>query len=81
MTPDIDCAVRDGDLLLRSILRSARDDANKTRMRGWRDDEFARGQRHGQVIIVQNYLRHDPLLLRAVENELWFLRDYATRQV
>ena len=66
----------DGDTIVRSALSMARRDANKGRLRGYGDDEFARGMYVGQVIIADCWLRADRLLVMAAKNEMRFLREY-----
>ena len=66
-----------GDRIVRDVLRMARRDANRNRLRGWGDDEFARGMYVGQVIIADCWLDADRLLVMAAKNEMRFLGIYS----
>lgn len=65
-----------GNDVVRGALSMARRDANKGRLRGYGDDEFARGMYVGQVIVADCWLHADPLLVMAAKNEMHFLRTY-----
>lgn len=70
----------DGDRILRNVLHMARENANAARAGGWGEyTDFTRGQFHGMTTTVRCHMPHDPLLALAVENELWFLREYGMR--
>jgi len=65
-----------GSDVVRNALSMARRDANRGRLTGYGDDEFARGMYVGQVIIADCYLDADRLLVMAAKNEMHFLRIY-----
>ena len=65
-----------GNDVVRGALSMARRDANRGRLTGYGDDEFARGMYVGQVIIADCWLDADRLLVMAAKNEIHFLRTY-----
>ena len=65
-----------GNDVVRNALSMARRDANRGRLTGYGDDEFARGMYVGQVIVADCYLDADRLLVMAAKNEMHFLRIY-----
>ena len=65
-----------GNDVVRGALSMARRDANRGRLTGYGDDEFARGMYFGQVIVADCYLDADRLLVMAAKNEMHFLRIY-----
>ena len=66
-----------GNDVVRNALSMARHDANRNRLRGYGDDEFARGMYVGQVIVADCWLNADPLLVMAAKNEMRFLSLYS----
>lgn len=67
----------DGDTVVRNALSMARRDANRGRLSGYGDTEFARGMYFGQVIVADCYLDADRLLVMAAKNEMHFLGIYS----
>lgn len=65
-----------GNDVVRNALSMARRDANRGRLTGYGDNEFARGMYVGQVIVADCWLRADRLLVMAAKNEMRFLREY-----
>lgn len=68
-----------GNDVVRGALSMARRDANRGRLRGYGDDEFARGMYVGQVIVADCWLSAGPLLVMAAKNEMHFLCIYTER--
>ena len=66
-----------GNDVVRNALSMARRDANRGRLTGYGDNEFARGMYVGQVIVADCYLDADRLLVMAAKNEMHFLGIYS----
>ena len=66
-----------GNDVVRGALSMARRDANRGRLNGYGDNEFARGMYIGQVIIADCWLNADRLLVMAAKNEMRFLGIYS----
>jgi len=72
--------MRAGSDVVRGALSMARRDANRNRLAGYGDDEFARGMYVGQIIVAEHLLNADPLLTMAAHNEIHFLSSYSERK-
>ena len=66
-----------GNDVVRGALSMARRDANRGRLNGYGDNEFARGMYVGQVIVADCWLDADRLLVMAAKNEMHFLGIYS----
>ena len=67
----------EGNDVVRGALSMARRDANRGRLTGYGDNEFARGMCVGQVIVADCWLHADRLLVMAAKNEMHFLGIYS----